>query len=102
MLQKSTYHLTLYCDLDPGHTDLGHIRNTLSRYDRHLCKLCYDKWGKDAVVILNHGIINFALVYLLVCFDSLRPSPQFFSHVGMALPGLNQYSAEDKGSDLGV
>ena len=27
-----------------------------------------------------------------VCFDSLHPSKQFFSHVGMGLPGLNQYS----------
>ena len=33
---------------------------------------------------------NFAL------FDSLRPSQQFFSHVGMGLPGLNQYEGEDK------
>ena len=28
---------------------------------------------------------------LRVCVDSLRPSRQFFSYVGMALPGLNQY-----------
>ena len=26
-----------------------------------------------------------------VCFDSLRPSQQFSSHVGTGLPGLNQY-----------
>ena len=26
-----------------------------------------------------------------VCVDSLRPSQQFFSYVGMGLPGLNQY-----------
>ena len=26
-----------------------------------------------------------------VCFDSLRPRQQFFSHVGMGLPRLNQY-----------
>ena len=25
------------------------------------------------------------------CFDSLRPSQQFFSHVWTGLPGLNQY-----------
>ena len=31
----------------------------------------------------------------LVWFDSLRPSQQFFSHVGTGLPGLNQYQAED-------
>ena len=26
-----------------------------------------------------------------VLFDALRPSQQFFSYVGMGLPGLNQY-----------
>ena len=26
-----------------------------------------------------------------VCFDSLRPSKQSFSHARMGLPGLNQY-----------
>ena len=26
------------------------------------------------------------------CLDSVRPSQQFFNHVGMGLPGLNQYS----------
>ena len=32
--------------------------------------------------------------YSLIClvwFDSFRPSQQFFSHVIMGLPGLNQY-----------
>ena len=33
---------------------------------------------------------------LFVCFDSLLPSQQLFSHVGTGLPGLNQYSAADK------
>ena len=33
---------------------------------------------------------------LFVWFDSLCPSLQFFSHVGMGLPGLNQYKAADK------
>ena len=28
---------------------------------------------------------------LFVSFDSLQPSQQFFSYVGMGLPGLNQY-----------
>ena len=28
-----------------------------------------------------------------VCFNSLPPSQQFFSHVGKDLPGLNQYQA---------
>ena len=27
----------------------------------------------------------------LLCFDSLRPSQQFFSHVRTGLPGLNHY-----------
>ena len=30
---------------------------------------------------------------MCVWFDSLRPSQQFFSYVGMGLPGLNQYFA---------
>ena len=31
---------------------------------------------------------------MFVCwFDSLRPSQQFFSYVGMGLPGLKQYQA---------
>ena len=29
---------------------------------------------------------------LFVCFDSLHPNQYFFSHVGMGLPMLNQYS----------
>ena len=31
------------------------------------------------------------MVALLFCFDSLCPSLQLFSHVGIRLPGLNQY-----------
>ena len=31
------------------------------------------------------------IMCLFVCFDSLHPSLQFFSHVWMGLPGLNQY-----------
>ena len=34
-------------------------------------------------------LISYALDIL--CFDSLRPSRQFFSHVGTGLPGFNQY-----------
>ena len=30
-------------------------------------------------------------VIFFVCFDSLRPRKQAFSHDGMDLPGLNQY-----------
>ena len=32
----------------------------------------------------------------LFCLDSLCASQQFFSHVGMAVPGLNQNKAADK------
>ena len=32
---------------------------------------------------------------VLVCFDSLRPSQQFFRYVGMGLPELNQYLSKD-------
>ena len=32
-----------------------------------------------------------SLVNLFVCFDSLHPSQQFFSHVETGLPGLKQY-----------
>ena len=39
-------------------------------------------------------------VCLFVCFDSLRPSQQFFSHVGTGLPGLNQYLAAAEGPCL--
>ena len=33
---------------------------------------------------------------LLVCFDSLHPSQEFFSQVVTGLPGLNHYYAVDK------
>ena len=32
---------------------------------------------------------------LFVCFDSLHPSQQIFSHAGTGLLELNQYLAED-------
>ena len=36
--------------------------------------------------------LNLSQIFVLfVWFDSLCPSPQFFSHVGTSLPGLNQY-----------
>ena len=35
----------------------------------------------------------FAVFVLSVWFDSLRPSQQSFSYVGMGLPGMNQYYA---------
>ena len=33
---------------------------------------------------------------VVVWFGSLRPSQQFFSHVGTYCPSLNQYLADDK------
>ena len=44
------------------------------------------------VVNLFYMLIEF----LFACFDSLHASQQFFAHVGMGLPGLNQYLAADK------
>ena len=43
-------------------------------------------------------ILTSALVTscILFCFDSLRPSQQFFSYVWTGLQGLNQYETEDK------
>ena len=42
--------------------------------------------------IICHGHCHFGDQYLLfVWFDSLHPSQQFFSHLEMGLPGLNQY-----------
>ena len=35
------------------------------------------------------------LLFLFVCFESLRPSQQFFSYDGMGLSGLNQYKARN-------
>ena len=37
-------------------------------------------------------IITF-FFFFFVWFDSLRPSQQSFSYIGMSLPGLNQYQA---------
>ena len=47
----------------------------------------YIIWSKFHVV-LRHANLNYII---FVCFESLRPSQQFFSYVGMSLPGLNQY-----------
>ena len=45
--------------------------------------LCTHKVKKYSLLISN--------ISLLVCFDSLHPSQQFFSHVGTGLPCLGQY-----------
>ena len=34
---KHIFHLIMVCDLDAEHTDLNHIRDTLSCYDGQLC-----------------------------------------------------------------
>ena len=44
----------------------------------------------------NILVLHLGKVLLFICFDSLHPSQQFFSHVGTSLPGLNQYEAVDK------
>ena len=38
-----------------------------------------------------YSVYQVHLEEIFDCFDSLRPSLQFFSHVGASLPGLNQY-----------
>ena len=61
-------------------------------------------WAPKTNVIMMGWIIfkfiykYFACLYLwwFVCFNTLCPSQQFFSHVGTGLPGLNHYKAEDK------
>ena len=42
---------------------------------------CLNKDGKIQLHNMEFGFVS---------FDSLRPSQQFFSYVGMGLPGLNQ------------
>ena len=43
--------------------------------------------------ILVKTFFDISFVCLFVWLDSLCPSQQFFSYVGMGLPGLNQYIA---------
>ena len=50
-----------------------------------ICHLCY------LSVIKGAGCTLWWCTSCFVWFDSLRPSQQFFSHVRMGLPGLNQY-----------
>ena len=47
------------------------------------------KQVKKCIKILIWGGSCFLLFFFL--FESLHPSQQFFSYVGMGLPGLNQY-----------
>ena len=46
--------------------------------------------------VSSQALYNWATALSFVCFDSLRPSQQFLSHVGTGLPELDQYLAEDK------
>ena len=43
-----------------------------------------------SILSLPHGAVGWSAV-CFVCFDSLCPSQQFFSQVGMGLPRMNQY-----------
>ena len=45
------------------------------------------QWSQTVRAIFVEG----TMVKTYVCFDSLLPSQQFFSHVGKGLPGLKQY-----------
>ena len=48
----------------------------------------YVTWSKFYIV-LRHANLNY--INMFVCFESLRPSQQFFSYVGMGLSGMNPY-----------
>ena len=55
--------------------------------------------GRDFLFKTNHFmkfIGQFSTYFndRFVCFDSLHSSQQFFSHVGMGLPWLNQYTKQ--------
>ena len=47
-----------------------------------LRQICFKDWSQSS---------NWVIILLVVGFDSLCPSQQFFSYVGTGLPGLNQY-----------
>ena len=42
-------------------------------------------------VMIKSQFLLIVLKWFFVRFDTLRPNQQFFSSVGMGLPGLNQY-----------
>ena len=56
-----------------------------------------DDFSHYKVINMIHVHCNFLLerifdiCKMFTCFDTLHPSQQFFSHVWMGLPGLNQY-----------
>ena len=45
----------------------------------------------NLIFFLNTNLDVLHLSEVLIWFDSLRPSQQFFSYLGMGLPGKNQY-----------
>ena len=59
-------------------------------------------WGKMTVTHTGSTIPNHSspirIPYVICLFDSLCPSQHFSVHVGMVIPGKNQYKAEDKES----
>ena len=67
---------------------------SLARNESHAVSYSEYKHKRVEQSISCHGgQVNIICLFL---FDSLLPSQQFFNHVGMGLPGLSQYSAEDK------
>ena len=56
-----------------------------SQTQRHVIKLLFYNY-----------MYSYSMYTFFVCFNSSRPSQQFFSYVGNSLPVLNQYLAEDK------
>ena len=58
MLRKQVFHLTMACDLDQWHTDLGYITCT-SFVMVDTCAKQLDNWWKDVKVM--HGETDFHL-----------------------------------------
>ena len=72
-----------------GSSELTYAINTkISCAGSNILKLVVIMFWLD-VIFSNFSVISLWLFF--VCFDSLHPRKQFFSHVGMCLPGLNQY-----------
>ena len=56
----------------------------------HNSKKIFESGTLDDVTYPYHIIYQGFRPCLFVCFDSLHPSQQFFSHDRTGLPGLNQ------------
>ena len=59
-------------------------------------KFCSLIWFCTVSMSCKMNTLNQYTYLALFCFHSLRPSQQFFSHVGTGLPRLNQYLTADK------